>query len=297
MSSLSRTIGIPLAGQMVKEGVGKLGGSEKTKEYAKLGSQVLLDLWGINKGNGGGAKAFGQRSLDEAEKAIPKNAIADVKVFQKSLQKTKNELRGGVTGEHTSEALRVIDEIEGHIKDGHMDAWRFPKIRKDINKIIENLKGFSLTGPPRNIKRAAVENINTVKKSLIQAGNRWGRGNSPEFFKKWREGNEALSVYYKSNDLANFFSKATKIKNPVLKVMLGVHGYHNPVKYAGLQVARKGIELATKFPTAKVYRFTKSKVLRKLYSDVMKEGAKGNSGAASSAISKLEKEMEKEDIK
>lgn len=298
LGTSARVLGIPIAGQLAKEGIELAGGGEKAQQYSKLGTMMLMDLWGLRKGvGGGGAKKFGQKSLEEAEKAIPKDALADVKVFENKLNSLKKELKSGITGAHTSEAIRVIDEIQGHIRNGQMEAWRFPKIRKDINKIIENMKGFSFGGPPKSIKRAAVNNLNQVKTALIQAGNRWGRGQSPEFFEKWRQGNEALAVYHRSNDIARFVSKATKIKNPVLKILMGVHGYHHPGPTIALQAAKKGVELATRFPTAMVYRFMNSKVLRKLYTDVLKEAAKGNSTAVASGVSKLEKEMEKEKIK
>jgi hypothetical protein len=298
LGTSARILGIPIAGQMAKEGIELAGGGEKAQQYGKIGTMFLLDLWGLRRGiGGGGAKKFGEKSLQEAETAIPKNAKADVTVFEQKLNSLDQDLRSGITGPHTSEALRAIDEIKGHISNGQMDAWRFPQIRRDINKLIENMKGFSIEGPPKAIRRAAVDNLNKVKVSLIQAGNRWGRGNSPEFFNKWREGNEALAVYHRSNDVARFVSKATKIKNPVLKVLMGVHGYHHPGKTLGLQAVKKGVELTTRFPTAMVYRFMNSKVLRDLYTKVLQEASKGNSGAVASGIAKLEKEMDKEKIK
>lgn len=298
LGTSARLLGIPLAGQLAKEGIEMAGGSEKTQLYGKLGTMLLMDLWGLRKGvGGGGAKKFGYKSLDEAEAAIPKTAKADVKVFEQKLSALDKELKSGITGPHTAEAERAINEIKGHISNGQMEAWRFPQIRRDINKLIENMKGFSFEGPPKAIKRAAVDNLNKVKSSLIQAGNRWGRGQSPEFFQKWREGNEALAVYHRSNEIARFVSKATKVKNPVLKVLMGVHGYHHPISTIGMQAAKKGAELATRFPTAMVYRFMNSKVLRKLYTNVLQEAAKGNSSAVASGVAKLEKEMEKEKIK
>jgi hypothetical protein len=298
LGTSARILGIPLAGQLAKEGVELAGGGEKAQQYTKLGTQFLLDLWGFKRGvGGGGAKKFGETNLREAESAIPKNAIAEVNVFQKQLNKLKNQLKSGITGAHTNEALRAIDEIEGHMHKGYMEASKFPQMRRDINKLVENMKGFSLGGPPQAIKRAAVDNLNKVKSLIVQAGNRWGRGQSPEFFEKWREGNEALAVFHRSNDIARFVSKATKVKNPVLKVLMGVHGYHHPASTLALQAGKKGIELATRFPTAMVYRFMNSKVLRKLYTNVLQEAAKGNSAAVASGVTKLEKEMEKEKIK
>jgi hypothetical protein len=297
LGGLSKVIGIPIAGELAKEGIEQFGGSKSAQQYGKLGTMLLLDLWGLRRGIGeGGAYKYGIKLLDEAEKSIPKGAIADVKVFENKLNSLDKSLRGGVTGAHTSEALRAIDEIKGHIKNGQMEAWRFPRIRKDINKLIDNMKGFSLQGPPAKIKKAAVENLNQVKNALIQAGNRWGRGKAPEFFKNWREGNEALSVFHRSNDLGKFFANKTKISNPVLKHLLGAGIYHHPGKLLGAAALKKTAEKSVEFPTVMVTRFFKSKVLRGLYQKVIREALKGESGAAASTIKKIEYEMDKEGI-
>ena len=297
LGGISKVIGIPIAGELAREGIEQFGGSQAAQQYGKLGTMVLLDLWGLRRGVGeGGAYKYGIKRLDEAEKAIPKNALADVKVFEKKLDSLEKGFRSGVTGPHTNEAIRAIGEIKGHIKNGQMEAWRFPKIRKDINKLVDNLKGFSLEGPPAKIKKAAVENLNQVKNALIQAGNRWGRGKAPEFFKNWREGNEALSVFHRSNDLGKFFSKRTKISNPVLKHLLGAGIYHHPGKLLAGAALKKTAEKSVEFPTIMATRFFKSKVLRSLYQKVMREAIKGEAGAAASTIKKIEKEMEKEGI-
>lgn len=297
LGTTTRLIGIPIAGQLAKEGVEKLGGKEGTQQAAKLGTMFLLDLWGLKHGMGqGGAKKFGETRLQEAEKAIPKGALADATVLNKQIGKLENELKAGLTGPHTSEALRAIEEMKGHIVSNKIEAARFPQLRRDINKLIENMKGFSLSGPPRAIKRASVENLNKVKSAIIQAGNRWGRSQSPEFFKNWREGNEALAVYNRSRGMSEFLSKNTKIKSPTLKVLFGMHSYHHPVAAAATGAAKLVAEKAIKIPTALIYRFTKSKVLRNLYNSILQEAGKANASAVASLTKKLEKEMEKEGI-
>ena len=295
LSTFARMVGIPLAGQLAEEGVSRMGGSSGQKEAAKMGTMLLLDLWGLKKGIGkGGAYKFGIDSLENAEKSIPKGAIADVSVFSKKLDKVEGALKGGLTGPHTTEALRALDEIRGHIVNGKMPAEKFPILRKDINKLIDNMKGWQFGGPPRSIKKAAVANLNQVKSSLIQAGNRWGRKNAPQFFTNWRAGNEALSVYHKSQQISDVLSKYLRIKSPIARAIFGVH---HPGAYAGLMVGRKALDLGAKFPTALVYRFASSKVLRNLYSNILKEASKGNGAAVAALSAKLDKKLEKQGIK
>jgi hypothetical protein len=298
LGGLSRVVGIPLAGQIAKEGVEKLGGGRTSQEYTKLGTMFLMDLWGLKKGVlEGGAYKYGINRLEQAKNAIPKDALADVSIFQKKLTNLEKGLKSGVTGPHTNESLRTIEEIRGHIKNGQMEAWRFPKIREDINKLIDNLKGFSVFDPiPTKIKKASIANLNQVKSALIQAGNRWGRGNSPEFFQNWREGNEALAVYQRSNDFGRFFARKTKINNQVLRHLLGAGLYHHPFTIGGLAAAKKGLEIGTRFPTAMAIRFFSSKVLRKLYEKVLAEAARSDVPAAAATIKNIEKEMGKEQI-
>lgn len=296
LTTTARAIGIPLAGQLVKEGI--LGdSSEGVKGMAKVGTMLLLDLWGARKGiGGGGAYKFGLNKLESAEKSIPKGAIADVSVFNKKLESLQKSLKSGITGQHTAEAERVIKEIKNHTKGGKMSADKFPQIRKDINTLIDNMKGFQLGGPSASTRRVSVKNLNDVKSALIQAGNRWGRGNSPQFFKEWREGNEALAVYHKSNQISSFVKKHTEIKSPFLKALLGIEAHYNPIAAIGLGLAKGALNKGTQMATSIPYRFFQSKVLRNLYSSVLKEAAKGNAKSVVALSSKLEEQMKKEGL-
>lgn len=296
-TTATRMIGIPLAGQFAKEGIEKLGGSEGQKDVARLGTMLLLDLWGARRGVGqGGAYKFGINSLEKAEKAIPKGAMADASVFSKKLNSLKSNLQAGITGPHTNEGIRVIDQILGKISNGKIEASLFPRLRKDINKLIDDMQGFSLSGPSRSVRKATVAHLNDAKSALIQAGNRWGRRNSPEFFKSWREGNEALSVYHKSNQISSLIKKHTDIKSPFLKSLLGIHAYHNPVAAAAVGAAKFGIRKGVQATTALPYRFMKSKTLRNLYTSVIKEASKGNGKAVAALSAKLEHQMKKEGL-
>lgn len=293
----ARTIGIPLAGAFAKEGIAKVGGGKNAQEYGKLGTMLLLDLWGLKHGvMEGGAKKFGQNRLNDAKKAIPEGARAHVPGLEKELNALESSLKEGFTGPHTSDALRAIDELRGKITNGTMDASLFPKLRESVNLLIENMKGFSLGGPPARIKQLAVENLNKVKKTIIEEGSKWGKQHAPEFAKNWAEGNEALAVAAKSKELANYISKHAKIKNPILKHIFGLHAYHNPVGAAALTGVKKTLEVGTHFPIALAYRFFKSKVLRDLYQQVLKEAIKSNASGVASGMEKLEKEIKKEKI-
>lgn len=298
LGNTARVLGIPLAGEFAKEGIKRVGGSEKSQANAKLGTMLLLDLWGLKKGvMQGGAKQWGFNRLEDAEKAIPKNSMANVQHLESKLKALESNFKGGITGPHTSEPLRAIEETLGHIKNGQMPAEKFPRLRKDINKLIENMKGFTLGGPPRQIKKAALKNLNDVKSAIIDAGNKWGKQHAPEFYKNWSEGNEALAVFSKSREIGRFLSKHTKVKNPAVKMLFGMHAFKHPVAGAALAAGKKAAEKTTEFSLGLAYRFFKSKVLRDLYTDVVKEAAKGNAGAVASLSRKLDKEAEKEDMR
>ena len=285
-----RAIGIPLAGQLAKEG---FGGSDT----ARIGTMVMLDLLNARSGIGkGGAYRFGINSLEKAGDSIPIGSIADVSVFRNKLIKLKANLERGITGAHTNEGIRVIDQILGKITDNKMEASLFPRLRKDINTLIKEMKGFQIGGPSTTAKQATISQLNDVKGALIQAGNRWGRKNSPEFFKSWKEGNEALSAFYKSKQIGNILAKKLKVTNPFLKGLFGVGFYHNPVLATLGFATKKGLELGTKFPTEMAYRFFASKTLRNLYTQTLKEAAKGNGPAVAALSSKLEKQMKREKL-
>jgi hypothetical protein len=297
LGTIGRAIGVPLAGLFAKEGTEKITGSKKAGEYAKLGTMLLTDLWGLRKGVGqGGAKEFGFKNLEKARESVKGGPLADVKSLDHGLIKLDANLKKGVTGPHTSEALRVIDEIKGHIKDGKMDASKFYGIRKDINTLIENMQGFQFGGPSKAIRRESVKNLNKVKDEVIKAGTDWGKKYNPEFYKSWTEGNEALSVYYKSRQIANNIGKAAKIKSLPLRIVLGQEAISSPGTAAALGLTKKAVTGTAKATVPGVYRFFQSPVLRNLYSSVLKEAAKGNIQNTSKLIHKMEQQANKEGL-
>ena len=101
LGATARSIGIPLSGFLAKEGIEKLGGSEKSQELGKRGTMLLLDLWGLRSGQGGSALEFGKKRLEDARKSIPSKATADVSTFEKTLNRLDKSLGRGITNSST----------------------------------------------------------------------------------------------------------------------------------------------------------------------------------------------------
>ena len=79
--------------------------------------------------------------------------------------------------------------------------------------------------------------------------------------------------------------------------MLGMEAAHHPLIAIASTGAVKTAGAAIKGNIALAYRFMESPVLRKLYSSVLKEAAKGNAQQASILAQKLDKQAHKEGLK
>lgn len=297
LGTAARTIGIPLAGQIAKEAGEKIGLGEKGQDHLRLGSMVILDLMGLRHGvMEGGAKKYGLNRLNEARQAASNSLPTEVPILEKELLRHEGKLSKGLSGPAKQPTLDAIKDIKSQIIDGKIDPSLFTTLREDINKAIGNLGGFTLKGASKSTHREAIIHLNELKNSIIRAGNRWGRKNSPEFLKNWRAGNEALSADYKSKEISKFIGKHTKVTNPILRTALGLSTMHHPVAagaaMAGKALAKKGIT----FPSEIMYKFFKSKVLNQLYGKVLTEASKGNGPALASSVKKLEMQMKKEGI-
>ena len=92
--SITRNIGIPLVGNLAKEGIKYKGGDEKESACTKMGSMVLLDLL-FNRGKGGVRGHIGKK-FQAAEAAIPQGAVANARALESALSNLETSLhRGG----------------------------------------------------------------------------------------------------------------------------------------------------------------------------------------------------------
>lgn len=297
----ARNLGIPLVGSLAKEGVSKLGASEGKQTAAKLGTMLSLDL--LSQNPGGVTKYIGD-FFKRAKNSIPKAASANANSLLGNLNNLHHEISLGGSAAHKNPALTKIEELKNKIvKDRNgkyiINAEELPEFRKTINKILDDLNAFSLT-TSKEVRSSAIPLLNKVKSAVIDAGNEYGKKN-PQFLENWQKGNEAASVYYKSQIVKNFIQKTLgkQLTGTLAKALFGFGG----------GVASKMLGVATPATLAAagaavpiqagklLYRVIKSPTLARYYANVIKGASKGNSSQVISNFRSLDEKLKKEDEK
>jgi hypothetical protein len=308
-SSLGLTIGIPVMGNLAKEGLSYAGVDEKKQAYGKMGTMAILDIASQRFGRGG-AKKYANQLFSEAEEAINlmgSGHTADATGLNRALDDLQRTLSRGGKSTSKTPALDKIKQAKSKISSGRIDPRELVEFRKTINEAIEELGGWQLQ-LPKPIKNRAINNLNKVKSKIIEAGEHYGRTQNAPFLKKWQSANEASAVYHKSNLISNFIKKhfPGKIASPATKLLFGVGPSIGAIGGVGGAALGTGITagVAGLNETAKIfYRITKSPVLKKHYSNIIKAAAENDVAKFTSNLKLLDKELaksekrEKEEIK
>lgn len=301
-ASITRNLGIPIATNLLKEGIKLHGGSDKKAEYSKLGTMFLLDILSNRSGVGmGGAKKYAGNLFNESEKLIPKGVSLNANKLQSGLNKLKSDLQKGGTAPSTSQAITKVDEILGKInKNGKIPVDELVATRKRINEIIESGGGFEFHVKDK-IRQKAINNLNDVKKHVIEGLDDYGKVN-PKFGELNRAANEAYGAYSASNVVTNFLKKnfGDKIQSGTLKTILGLGGAGGVAAAAKYFPLTSGVAAASLpiYQGIKIaQRVWNSPVLKKYYGDILKHSLKGSVPATANSIKKLDEKLVEEEQK
>lgn len=293
--NMARNIGIPVVANLVKEGLNYIG-EDKIGGAAKVGTMVMLDL-AMHKGKG--AKAYASNLFNESEKLIPEGATLNSSKFSKSLSNLEKSLESGGSAPSKEKALKKLGEIQGKMKDGHIEVKELVDFRKTINEIKSELGGFEVQ-LPKHIKKKAIANLDLVKKEVIGALDEYGTKYNPEFGKLNRAANESYAAYESSDKIAHFLDKTigNVVKSTALKSILSLGGVGGAIAFpavAGKAIVG-GLPLYAAYEGYKIlHQVMKSPTLRKFYGEILKGAASGNASQVSKNAKALDKELLKDD--
>lgn len=293
--SLMRNIGIPLVGNLLKQGVNYFGG-EDSSSVAKLGTMFVLDLMSQRKGLGGSTKKYAGSLFEKAKTQIPKEASTDATQLKSSLDELKTHFKKGGSRTSTKKPLKKINEIEKKIENGKIDIHELYEFRPSINELIDDLGGFDIKLHPKT-KQKTINNLNDVKDKIIQTLTQYGEKQNPQFLKPYQAANEAYSVYENSNKVSKFIQKhlGVTLKHGGLKTLLGLGGA-GLSHIAGPISATAGGLIAAGYPIFKIgYRIWKSPVLKEYYQNILTGALKGNALQVSRNAKKLDQKLSEQD--
>ncbi len=293
--SFARNIGIPIVGNLVKEGLKYNNSDEKNQAYGKVGTMLALDLM---SGNKGGVKKYVTSLFNKSEAAIPKGVSIQASELEKSLTNLEKELSKGGKRPTTTKALEKVKEIKDEIKNGKIDVKRLAAYRPSINEAIDEMGGFNLE-LPKKLKPVAIRNLNNVKSEVIKTLDQYGEKFNPEFLKYHKESNEGFAALQKSNLIGNFIKDKIPYV-PQSKALHTIFGYAPAVGIAAL-AAKAGPGTAFGATVALggyqgikiLHQIMNSPTLRKYYTNVLKDASKRNVAGASKNLKALDMNLMK----
>lgn len=299
----------PLVGQVTKQTMHDLG-AENSEDFWKLGSMIVTDV-ALNRGRG--SQGYINHLFKEANSSLQPGITTNVNNFRANLLNLKHNLQRGGTSPTKTEALKKVDEILGKMtQQGNnysIEVQEFPEFRKSINDIRDSLGGFKSETPPTT-KRKIIRNLESVKKSVIDAGMDYGNSHNPDFAKYWKAANEAANIKSKSEFTTRFIEKT--LSKPMFRFIMGGTGTGALAHTAGHVMAGAsplaaigktatlgvtGAVAATAIynPVKIVYRMAKSPVLRSYYSKLFAASAKQDASNVGKYADKIKRELEKEE--
>lgn len=292
--SVARNIGIPIAANLLKEGVKYAGGDEKQQAIGKIGSMVIMDILNHRKSLGS-SKEYASSLFTKADEAIPKGLSINASNLEKSLDKVEKSLKMGGSRPDTGDSLQKIMEIKDQIKNGKIDLKELVAYRPSINKWIDKYKGFEIGSDPK-IRKQIIHNLNQVKGEVINAAEEYGAKYNPEYLKLSQSANEAYAAYAASNKMSNFIQKhaGNKVQSMGAKSLLGLGGLGAGILGSAASMgATAGVgALGTgAYKLFKTILRSKSPTLRNHYFDILKGASAGNAPMVLKNVKALDKEL------
>jgi hypothetical protein len=291
--NFAKVIGIPVVGNLVKEGLKYKNAGEKTQAYGKVGTMVALDLLSRNKG---GVNKYAKNLYSKADELLPKGISINAQNLEKSLNNLEKTLNAGGVRATTKKALEKVSEIKNEIKNGKIDVKRLAAYRPSINEAIQELGGFQFE-IPKKLKPAAIRNLNQVKNEVIGTLNQYGEKFNPEFLKYHKSANEVYAAIQRSNVIANFLKENIPYspQSKAVQTLFSLAPYGATAALFKLTPAT-AIGATTGFAGYQgfkvLHRVMNSPTLRKYYLNILKESSAGNVPEATRNLKLLDKSME-----
>src|SRR5215831_11189453 len=260
------------------------GAGEKGKSYTELGTLILSSLLTRRYADG-----FVKNKYQKARSLIPENTMQDTTSLLSDLNKAEIELSKGLpkTSSTKSKALSTLEEIKNKASGGAMPMEEIVDAYHDVNELRTSKKLFEdLNSTEKKLMKSRLDKVQEpIRKSIENYGK-----NNTEFYQEWEEANQAHSVLAKNRSAKDFI-----IKN--MKTIPGHLLLSGAVKlFVGLPaLGSLGAGFAA-YQTGKIMtRIVTNPSLRKYYFEVINSASQENLPATIKSLSKLNKELEKEE--
>lgn len=288
--------GMSVIGNVAPEALGVIGASESTKQKAKMGLMLTMDL--ASRGN---AYKHGKDLLDRAEKSIPRRTPRVGNTLITALNGAENEILRGGRSPSKDLALDALNAVRERILPKGVKLQRGTTIKYDaseipeMNRIINEYRS-QINKLPRDVRNRAHKALNEVQEVIHQEAADYGKTNQ-KFYDLWTRGNEAYTVASQSEFITNMVNKnyKEKFKSDAAKILF----FQGSGKAATVgKTAAATAALSAPYQAFKIaYRIAKSKELARYYAKTLAAASAGNVSTMNHWLKKLDEKLAIEEAK
>jgi len=281
-------IGAPIAGNLIEHGIKFLGGDEKTAEQAKYGMMLATTIAGQAN-----PAQYARERIAQSKEMIPANFTVANRPLIQRLGDLYHRMRSGFGVPSKSKALAGMEDILQQSQNGRLPMQTLMQMRDDINEWIAEAGGFDV---PAVVRDRQIANLNELKREVINTIDTNLSERFPEAGELYRTGYEAAAVTHQSNAITNFIEKNfgkrfTSVGAKVLFPAIGGAAF----------LSKTATAAAGAYPIYKtgqvLYRVGNSPTLAAYYGEVLRSAAQGNVPAMVKSLSRLDKELRKQEEK
>lgn len=279
--SLLKSVGLASIAKGAGKGVESLGGGTKAQAAAELGSLFLTGLLSPKT-----ADKFVSDQFQQARSKIPSGTTLATNKLTNSLTALENDLSRGISTPTKTEVKKAVEELKNKASKGHMEADEIVESFHNINERYNSKKLFDeLSSSERKTLKYRYDKFkDEVLKEVKDYGNQ-----NPEFYKQWKEANNAYATIAQSKKVSNFLQSKL---GSMPKHLTGTVAIELFLGHPNAAVATIGAAGAVKTGEL-LYRIGKSPKLREHYLNVIKEASNENLPAVIKNLSELQKEADK----
>lgn len=279
---------LAIGSNAASEIVGHIGGSEKEKTYAKIGTILIGSM--INPKS---AETLKNDLYKQASEVLPKDATVASLPLENAINELETSLRkGGIAGSD-KEALQKIADIRNEIQGAQVPVDALQRLKVKINEAKAGVYK-QLEGNKPGIK-SAKRNLDAVGKQVDNALKDYGKQN-PQWEAFYRPANEVHGAIEQSKRARNFIGRiAHKYGHHAILPLLGIGHTFGPTATLEGAAITGGLGAAAVLGGELAAKFAKSPTLRKLFLNLTTNALKEDVVATEENLKKLEKELKKEE--
>jgi hypothetical protein len=273
---------LALGGNAASDLVGRLGGEDKERTYAKLGTILVGSL--INPKS---ADKLRNDLYKQASEARPADATVSAKKLSSNASHIENALmKGDPSAGSKKKSLSLLKDIKSKVKNNEINVEELEQFKRDINEARSGL--YEEFKSNKAGRKTAKRNLDSVSKIIDKGLNEYGKKN-PEWEAFYRPANEVHGAIAQSHKARNWIAKhIKKIGFPAVLAEAGI--YHAGGIPAAAVATTAGA--ATLFGAEFAARFAKSPTLRKHYLNLITSALKEDIISTRQNLKKIQEELE-----